>query len=185
MFVKEIRTDLLNVVRDEMMSGKMTLHRRNEIIDYLKRMVSKFRSRLYIPREIIAMRQLIEDLCDFEVYNDVNNEMLEEDNEALAEELNVSHKDEVFNQDDVPNEAEISNDAEVMNDAESFSEAEDITEEMPSETTVLSDKEDSFELEEHSKAEISLEDELKLQPEIPNEAEIQIEIAIQAEVEGE
>lgn len=124
MFVKEVSTDsdVVNFIRDEMISGKMTQYRRNYVIDYLERMVSKFRRCLYIPHEIIAMRHLIEDLCDVEVFEDIDDvsaEMLEEslDYEAFADELNVLDKyneDEGFDG-DIRKEAEVPIEAEVSN----------------------------------------------------------------------
>lgn len=80
MFVKEPHADfkLLDVIREEMIAGKMTVYRRNDIIDYLKRIVAKFRRSLYIPPEIFAMRQLIENMCDIEDSEYINDEILEE-----------------------------------------------------------------------------------------------------------
>lgn len=217
MFVKDIRTDfdLVDVVRDEMVSGKMTTYRRNDIIDYLKRMVCKFKRRLYIPREVIAMRQLIEDLWDIEIYEeveDVNNKMLDDNSEAITDELNVSHKDDVRHEVAIPDEeaemlnemedtyeydvtkeADISSGAEVLNETEISNEADDPTEtagymEIPSEGEEIEmcDAEvfsDGHELEEISEAEISFEAELQLEPEIPKEADIQAAAEIQFEAD--
>lgn len=215
MFVKEISNEyiLVHAIRNEMISGRMTLYRRNEIVDYLKRMVSKYRRRLYIPREIIAIRQLIEDLGDFEiceVFEDVNDEILEESSDFESDcEAEMIYETEVLHvvadyNDEIPKEADISIEAEIFNKAEipnkteeSMDDGGNLKPDMPSEKEFryevemcndvqrISDEETLFELVEPNEAEISFETDLQLAPVILNEMDIQFEVEIPAEAEME